>query len=185
MSQRNQLFNEDVARFVMPRTPPRGLRLLAKVLSEPGLQFAWLARVQISLESRGRGKAARAVHLLNLRLTGAEFGHGCSLGGGLVVKHPLGMVVGGGTRLGQNCTVLHNVTFGERRPEEPSLQGGMYPVVGDGCLIGTSAILLGPILVGDNAKVGAGAIVLDDVRPGATVVGAPARDISVARNVKG
>lgn len=177
MAEFSEVFQADVERFVRPGRAPRGLKLLVKILSEPGLQFAWLMRAQISLEAKRRQRTSRLVHLLNLRLTGAEFGHGCSVGGGIVSKHPLGLVVGSGTQLGANCTILHNVTFGERRPEVPIAGIQKCPVVGDDCLIGTSAVLLGPISVGDGAKVGAGAVVLHDVPAGATVVGSPAREL--------
>jgi serine O-acetyltransferase len=174
-------FNDDVARFVLPARPPQGVKLFTRVLSEPGLQFAWLIRVQMSFERRGRFLPARLVHLLNLRITGGEFGHGCTVRGGLVVKHPLGVVIGGGTVLGRNCTILHNVTFGERRPEDPGSGVQKYPIVGDDCLIGTSAVVLGPIRIGDGAKVGAGAIVLRDVADGVTVVGSPARPVGIVQ----
>ena len=177
MSLRQQWFRADVAKFVAPAAAPRGPRLLARVLSEPGLQFVWLARWQMYHEGRGRHQLARLLHLLNLRTTGAEFGHGCVVGGGFVVKHPLGLVVGSGTQIGQNCIVLHNVTFGERRPDEPAGVGRKTPRLGDDCLIGTGAVLLGDIILGHGAKVGAGSVVLNDVGPGVTVVGSPAKAV--------
>ena len=173
MKDQSSPFRHDVARFVVPASPPRGLRLALRVLSEPGLQFSLLARLQMALEGRSKIRLARLAYLLNLRITGGEFGHGCSVGPGFVVKHPLGVLIGGGTRLGRNCTVLHNVTFGERRPDMV-VEGSKYPVIGNDCLIGTGAILLGAITVGDGARIGAGAVVLHDVDPGSSVVGAPA-----------
>lgn len=173
MTTHRLAFKSDSKTFVILASPPSGLRMLLRVLSEPGLQFAWLARWQMALEARGRTFASRAIHLVNLRLTGGEFGHRCSVGPGFVAKHPLGMVIGGGTRFGQNCTVLHNATFGERRPDRVT-EGALYPLIGDDCLIGTGAVVLGAITIGDGARVGAGAVVLHDVGAGVTVVGSPA-----------
>lgn len=174
MKEQGSSFRADVARFVSPLSPPRGFRLLLKVLGEPGLQFAWMVRLQMGFEARSNTRMARVVYLFNLRTTGGEFGHGCAVGPGLVVKHPLGVLIGGGTILGSNCTILHNVTFGERRPDTVA-EGRMYPVVGDDCLIGTGAIVLGAINIGHGARIGAGAVVLRDVHSGETVVGAPAK----------
>jgi len=176
MTSRRRLFDEDVAAFVNPRAAPKGIRLLAKVVSEPGLQFVWIARLQMSLEQNGRSRLARLIHLVNLRWTGAEFGHGCQVGGGFVAKHPLGVVVGSGTVIGRNCTVLHNVVFGERRVGYSEVEP-KYPTLGDDCLVGTGAVVLGAVVVGSSSKIGAGAIVLHDVPDGATVVGNPARQL--------
>lgn len=174
-------FRLDVSRFMGVHQAPAGIALGLKVIAEPGLQFIALARLQMGLERRGSTRLARVVHLLNLRLTGAEFGHGCKIGPGLVAKHPLGLVIGGGSTIGRNCTILHNVTLGERRPDDSPVPGlAKYPTIKDDCLIGNGAILLGPITVGDGARVGAAAVVLHDVKAGTTVVGVPARELGSA-----
>ena len=177
MKERSLNFRQDVRRFVAPAEAPKGIRLFLKTMLEPGLQFAWMARLQMSLEQGGSSRRARIVHLVNLRATGAEFGHGCTVGGGLVAKHPLGLVVGGGTVIGRNCTILHNVTFGERYPDSVENHSLKYPRVGDDCLIGTSAVILGAVRLGDGCKVGAGAVVLHDVPENTSVVGSPARPL--------
>lgn len=175
-------FIEDLRMFVYPARPPRSLRAVAKVIIEPGLQFAYLMRLQLQEEAKGRMRRARLVHLLNLRHTGGEVGHGCEIGPGLVAKHPLGVIIGGGTVLGRRNTVLHNVTFGERYvgPLDQNARGGgntRYPTTGAGCTFGDGASVLGPVHVGDSAVVGAHALVIGNVPDGATVVGVPARAI--------
>ncbi len=166
-------FEIDLRRFVAPAPPPRGIRRVLKILAEPGLTFVWLLRVQLRLEEKKRAGAARVIHLLNLRTTGGEVGHGCAVGAGLVAKHPLGIVIGGGTVLGDNCTVLHNVTFGEKRPGDPA-DAGIYPRLGSNVVVGNGAVILGEVTVGDGAVIGAGAVVVRDVTAGATVGGVPA-----------
>lgn len=76
--------------------------------------------------------------------------------------HPLGIVIGAGVHLGENCHIRQNVTVGG--------VGSAVPSIGDGVEIGAGAILLGPIQIGARARIGAGAVVLEDVPPGVTVV---------------
>jgi serine O-acetyltransferase len=94
------------------------------------------------------------------------------IGGGCIIAHGLGLVIGGRTVIGEDCTLLHGVTLGEVRFDELDC-----PRVGNRVTIGTGARVLGGITVGDDAVIGAGAVVLADVPPGATVAGVPARVI--------
>src|SRR5947199_9073480 len=97
------------------------------------------------------------------------------IGGGAIVAHGLGLVIGGRTVIGEDCTLLHGVTLGEVRFDELDC-----PTVGDRVTIGAGAMVLGGIRVGDGATVGAGAVVLADVPAGATVAGVPARVLQPA-----
>lgn len=94
------------------------------------------------------------------------------IGGGCIIAHGVGLVVGGYSVIGEDCTLLHGVTLGEARFDEID-----YPRVGDRVTIGAGATLLGGITVGDDAVIAAGAVVLADVPAGATVAGVPARVI--------
>jgi serine O-acetyltransferase len=94
------------------------------------------------------------------------------IGGGCIIAHGIGLVIGGRTVIGEDCTLLHGVTLGEVRFDELDC-----PRVGDRVTIGAGAIVLGGITVGDGAVIGAGAVVLSDVPPGAAVAGVPARVI--------
>ncbi|HXU45543.1 MAG TPA: serine O-acetyltransferase [Thermoanaerobaculia bacterium] len=94
------------------------------------------------------------------------------IGGGCIVAHGLGLVIGGRTVIGEDCTLLHGVTLGEARFSELDC-----PTIGDRVTIGAGAIVLGGISVGDGAMIGAGAVVLADVPAGATVAGVPAKVI--------
>ena len=92
------------------------------------------------------------------------------IGGGCYIAHGLGLVVGGTTVIGEDCTLLQGVTLGEARFSEDAC-----PQIGDRVTIGAHAIVLGRISVGDDAFVGAGAVVLEDVPAASLAVGAPAR----------
>lgn len=97
-------------------------------------------------------------------LPGAQIGPGC------IVAHGIGLVVGGRTVIGADCTLLHGVTLGEARFDELDC-----PRLGDRVTVGAGAIVLGAVTVGDDALIGAGSVVLADVPAGARVAGVPAR----------
>ncbi len=94
------------------------------------------------------------------------------IGGGCIIAHGIGLVIGGRTVIGEECTLLHGVTLGEARFTELDC-----PRLGSRVTVGAGAIVLGAITVGDGAMIGAGSVVLADVPAGATVAGVPARVI--------
>jgi serine O-acetyltransferase len=88
------------------------------------------------------------------------------------VPHPVGIVIGRGIRIGDGCTILHNVTIGV------SEMGNGVPVIGDNVYIGCGAVILGDVDIGDGSTIGANSVVLSDVPQGATVAGVPAEVVS-------
>ncbi len=99
----------------------------------------------------------------------------CALPKSTILGHPYGIVIHSRTRVGENVTIMQNVTIGERRPGETA-----GATIGDGTVIGAGAILLGPVQIGVGATVGAGSVVLEDVPPHSTVAGNPARVVRSA-----
>lgn len=96
-----------------------------------------------------------------------------SIGHGLMLDHATGLVIGETARLGDNVSLLHSVTLGGT-----GAQGGLrHPQVADGVMIAAGAKLIGPIRVGEGAKIGAGSVVLADVAAFTTVAGVPARPV--------
>ncbi|KAJ7517328.1 hypothetical protein O6H91_21G019000 [Diphasiastrum complanatum] len=93
------------------------------------------------------------------------------IGKGILFDHATGVVVGETAVIGNNVSILHNVTLGGTG----ALGGDRHPKLRDGVLVGAGSILLGPITVGEGAKIGAGSLVLSDVPPHTTAVGNPAR----------
>jgi len=89
------------------------------------------------------------------------------LGGGLLMDHATGIVVGETAKVGANCTILHSVTLGGTGKE----RGDRHPKIGDGVVLGAGCTVLGNIKVGDHATVGSQAVVTKEVPPGMTVVG--------------
>jgi serine O-acetyltransferase len=142
-------------------------------LASPGTRAVMLYRAQDALRRAGRTRLAELVSSMNALLTRAEILVGAEFGPGLVIRHPYGIVVGAGVRAGADCTLLHQATLGEKRGDG----GGehAYPCLGDRVTVGVGACVLGGVQIGDDAHIGAGALVLQDVPPGSVAVGRPAR----------
>jgi serine O-acetyltransferase len=98
---------------------------------------------------------------------GCIIGRGADFGEGLVLVHSMGVVINTSVKGGRNAVIEHQVTIGAEK--------GLSPRIGDDVFIGAGAKILGAISLGNGAKVGANAVVLEDVPAGATVVGIPAR----------
>jgi len=103
-------------------------------------------------------------------LYGLEILIGAKIGGGLYIPHPFGTVIVPHS-MGENCSVIGNVTIGMRNKWE-------FPRIGNQVFIGAGARVLGGIEIGDGASIGANAVVIEDVPPGVTVVGIPARVVN-------
>ena len=109
---------------------------------------------------------------LNTACCGCIIGRGAEFGTGFVLIHSGGVVINGSVRGGDNVRIEHQVTIGAEKRASP--------ILGNDVFIGAGAKIIGPVRIGDGAKVGANAVVLQDVPAGATVVGIPARVVRSA-----
>lgn len=107
-------------------------------------------------------------------LTGIEIHPGATIGRRVFIDHGMGIVIGETAEIGDDCTLYHGVTLGGTSWNK----GKRHPTLGKGVVIGAGAKILGPILVGDGAKIGCNAVVVRDVPAGATAVGIPARIVT-------
>jgi serine O-acetyltransferase len=108
--------------------------------------------------------------------TGIEIHPGARIGKGFFMDHGMGVVIGETTEIGDNCVLFHNVTLGGTGKHK----GKRHPTIGNNVMIGTGAILLGPIKVGDNVKIGANTFILmQDVPDNTTVAGTPGRIVKM------
>ncbi|HEX3037961.1 MAG TPA: serine O-acetyltransferase EpsC [Oscillospiraceae bacterium] len=107
--------------------------------------------------------------------TGIEIHPGATIGKGLFIDHGMGVVIGETTEIGDNCTLYQNVTLGGTGKDH----GKRHPTLGNNVMVGAGAKVLGPFRVGDNSRVAAGAVVLDEVPDNATAVGVPARVVRI------
>jgi len=108
--------------------------------------------------------------------TGIEIHPGAKIGKGFFIDHGMGVVIGETTVIGDNCVLFHNVTLGGTGKHK----GKRHPTIGNNVMIGTGAILLGPISVGSNVKIGANTFILmQDVPDNTTVAGTPGRIVKI------
>ncbi len=107
--------------------------------------------------------------------TGIEIHPGATIGKGLFIDHGMGVVIGETTIIGDNCTIYQNVTLGGTGKEH----GKRHPTLGNNVLVGSGAKVLGPFTVGDNARIAAGAVVLNEVPANSTAVGVPAKIVKI------
>ena len=114
---------------------------------------------------------ARLLSQLARFFTGIEIHPGATIGTGLFIDHGSGVVIGETTEIGDNCTIYQGVTLGGTGKDK----GKRHPTLGNNVLIGSGAKVLGPFKVGDNSRIAAGAVVLEEVPPDSTAVGVPAR----------
>ncbi len=108
--------------------------------------------------------------------TGIEIHPGARIGKGFFIDHGMGVVIGETTQIGENCVLFHNVTLGGTGKHK----GKRHPTIGDNVMIGTGAILLGPINVGNNVRIGANTFILMRNLPdNTTVAGTPGRIVKI------
>ena len=119
--------------------------------------------------------AARAVSQWARHKTGIEIHPGATIGKGLVIDHGMGVVIGETTEIGDNCTLYQGVTLGGTGKDV----GKRHPTLGNNVLVGAGAKVLGSFTIGDNARIAANAVVLNEIPANATAVGVPARVVRV------
>jgi len=137
----------------------------------PGMHALWIHRVARALWDLRLFWAGRFVSHLGRWLTGIEIHPGATVGRRVFIDHGMGVVIGQTAEIGDDCTLYHGVTLGGTSWNA----GKRHPTLGKGVVIGAGAKILGPIFVGDGAKIGSNAVVVREVPAGATVVGVPGR----------
>ena len=148
---------------------------LEVLLLYSGLHAVLLHRVAHSLYTHGHKMGARAVSQGAKFLTGIEIHPGAKIGKGLFIDHGAGVVIGETTEIGDYCTLYQNVTLGGTGKDV----GKRHPTLGNNVMVGSGARVLGPFKIGDNSKIAANAVVLEEVPPNCTAVGVPARVVKM------
>ena len=114
---------------------------------------------------------ARTISQWSRFWTGIEIHPGAKIGRRLVIDHGMGIVIGETAEIGDDCLLYHGVTLGGTGKD----QGKRHPTLGDHVMVGAGAKVLGPIHIGNNVRIAAGAVVLTDIPDNCTAVGIPAR----------
>lgn len=136
-----------------------------------GLHAILAYRIAHLLYKRGHKLSARAVSQTARFLTGIEIHPGAKIGRGVFIDHGSGVVIGETTVVGDNCTLYQGVTLGGTGKHT----GKRHPTLGNNVMVGAGAKVLGPFKVGDNSKIAANAVVLEEIPANSTAVGIPAR----------
>jgi serine O-acetyltransferase len=148
---------------------PAAHSLLEVLLAYPGVHAVACHRLAHALWCAGFKTLARLVSHGGRLLTGIEIHPGAVLGRRVFIDHGFGVVIGETAMVGDDCTLYQGVTLGGVSWEK----GKRHPTLGRGVVIGAGAKVLGPITVGEAARIGSNAVVVKDVPGGATVVGVP------------
>ena len=157
---------------------PAARSRLEVVLCYPGFQVLLFHRIGHWLWQRRWHLAGRFVSHLGRILTAIDIHPGAKIGRRLFIDHGIGVVVGETAEIGDDCTIYQGVTLGGTRPSADEAGHKRHPTIGNNVIISSNAQILGPFKVGDGATIGAAAVVLKEVPPGATMVGNPARQIT-------
>jgi serine O-acetyltransferase len=140
------------------------------LLGYPGLHAIWSHRLAHRMWQRpGLMLPARLISLWTRSFTGVEIHPGATIGRRFFIDHGTGVVIGETAEIGDDVMLYHDVTLGGRSLQKVK----RHPTIGNGVVIGAGARILGPVLIGNEAKIGANAVVVRDVPAGAVVVGIP------------
>ncbi len=160
---------------VKARDPAPRSRL--EILTYPGVWALGFHRIAHALYRWRLFLLARMVNHLSRFLTAIDIHPGARIGRNLFIDHGF-VVIGETSEIGDNVTIYQGATLGGTNPTS-GVGGKRHPTIGNDVVVSLGAAILGPIRVGDGARIGANAVVTRDVAPGATMVGIPARPVPV------
>ncbi len=162
-------FIRDEIAIVRERDP--AIKSSMEVLLYPSFKAMLHYRTAHRLYTRKHYFLARWISQRCVRKTGIEIHPGATIGKGLFIDHGAGVVIGETAILGDNVTLFQGVTLGGNGKEK----GKRHPTLGDNVMVSAGAKILGSFTIGENSKIGAGSVVLQEVPPNSTVVGVPGR----------
>ncbi len=147
------------------------------LLCYPGLHALIIYRLTHLLWNMGAKLPARFLAYMARILTGIEIHPGARIGRRLFIDHGFGVVIGETATIGDDVTIYHDVTLGGVSPGNDAKGSLRHPQLGNNIIIGAGAQLLGPIRIGNGARIGSNAVVIADVPEAAIMVGVPARPV--------
>ncbi|MBQ6874926.1 MAG: serine O-acetyltransferase [Lachnospiraceae bacterium] len=162
-------FVRDEIAIVRERDP--AIKSSMEVLLYPSFKAMLHYRTAHRLYCKKHYFLARWISQRCVRKTGIEIHPGATIGKGLFIDHGAGVVIGETAILGDNVTLFQGVTLGGNGKEK----GKRHPTLGDNVMVSAGAKILGSFTIGENSKIGAGSVVLQEVPPNSTVVGVPGR----------
>ena len=172
----------DFLQSIIDRDPAAKTKL-SLILTYPGVKAVFFHRIANFFQLAKFYLIARIISQLSRFLTGIEIHPGAKIGKNLFIDHGMGVVIGETSEIGDNVTIYHMATLGGIAPSINSnnqRQVKRHPTLGDCVVVGSGAQILGPVMIGANAKVGANAVVTKDVPENAVMVGIPAKNVGTA-----
>lgn len=151
--------------------------VLGALLRSPGYLACIFMRLQNLAVDRQVIWAARILRYIGIAVLGFDSVPGSKIGPGLLMPHPSGIVIGKGVIIGENATLLQQVTLGERHLDGRGPH--FYPQLGDNVTVAAGAKVLGNVRVHDGTIIGANSVVISDCPPNSVVAGVPARVVKI------
>ena len=156
---------------------------LSVILTYPGVKAVFMYKIANFFSVAKFDLIARIISQFARFLTGIEIHPGAKIGKNLFIDHGMGVVIGETSEIGDNVTIYHNATLGGISPsinsnEQRNIK--RHPTLKDNVVVGSGAQVLGPIVIGKNAKIGSNAVVTKDVPENAVMIGIPAKNVGTA-----
>ena len=162
---------------------PAARSKLSLILTYPGVKAIFFHKVANFFATAKFDLVARIISQFSRFLTGIEIHPKAKIGKNLFIDHGMGVVIGETSEIGDNVTIYHMVTLGGISPSinsDSQRQIKRHPTLMNNVVIGSGAQILGPVIVGENAKVGANAVVTKDVPNNAVMIGIPAKNVGTS-----
>ena len=162
---------------------PAAKSKLSIILTYPGVKAIFFHRIANFFSVGKFDLIARIISQFSRFLTGIEIHPKAKIGQNLFIDHGMGVVIGETSEIGNNVTIYHMVTLGGISPSiksEEQRDVKRHPTLENNVVVGSGAQVLGPVVVGRNAKIGANAVVTKDVPENAVMIGIPAKNINIS-----
>ena len=172
----------DFLQSIIDRDPAAKSKL-SLILTYPGVKAVFFHRIANFFHLAKFHLVARIISQLSRFLTGIEIHPGAKIGKNLFIDHGMGVVIGETSEIGNNVTIYHMATLGGIAPSINSnnqREVKRHPTLNDCVVVGSGAQILGPVMIGTHAKIGANAVVTKDVPENAVMVGIPAKNVGTA-----
>ena len=171
----------DFLQSIIDRDPAAKSKL-SLILTYPGVKAVFFHKIANFFFVAKFYLLARIISQFSRFLTGIEIHPNARIGKNLFIDHGMGVVIGETSEIGDNVTIYHAVTLGGSSPSidsERQRHEKRHPTIGNNVVIGSGAQIIGPIKVGNNARIAANAVVVKDVPENATMVGIPAKAVKL------
>ena len=162
---------------------PAARSKLSLILTYPGVKAVFFHRIANFFSIAKFHLVARIISQFSRFLTGIEIHPNAKIGKNLFIDHGMGVVIGETSDIGDNVTIYHMATLGGIAPSinsDNQRNVKRHPTLKENVVVGSGAQILGPVVVGKNAKIGANAVVTKDVPENAVMIGIPAKNVGTA-----